>query len=131
VERHQVLPIENKLGVLYLREGIVVDDFSVCWDDLIASGMVNAKGGRNGPFSILASGTAHAVLNHSARRWNPIAMTALKPDLTITFGASEQHDSTTTFPTLESEGYRIAVRHTTDFPADAPERLGVPRTDVD
>ena len=126
------LPADNPMGVLYLREvGFVVDAFDACWDNLSSLGMMNTKGGRNGRFSILASGTAHAVVNHSQRRWIPIAMTALKPDMQVTLGASEATDEQLTLPAVEGEGFHIRIEHAVDFDANLPEALGVPRVDGD
>ncbi|GEM_PF-3409103 len=125
------LPQDNPLGVLYLREvGFVVDDFVDCWEDFRNLGLIETgRGTREGPFCILASGTAHAVLNHRSRRWIPIDMTALKPDLQVTLGASLATDSELTLPALTGEGYDIRIEHTPDFDPSLPERLGVPRVD--
>ena len=99
---------------------------------------VNTRGERDGKFSIVAVGTSHFVLNHVSRRWIPIDSTALKPQMRVTLGTPTLGDiadlrrrpdcvqSRDGSLFLQREDYLIHVRHTPDFAADIPGRLGLP-----
>ncbi len=56
-------------------------------------------------------------------------MTAWKPDLHVTFGATDAVDEQLSLPSIEEEGYDVLIRHTPEFDPQLPERLGVPHVD--
>jgi hypothetical protein len=135
-----ILATDNPLGVLYVREvGFVVEDVMGFWDWLADTfDTIQTKGKREGLFGIVSVGTTHFVLNHTTRRWIPIASTALKPQMRVTLGTPSLNDiaelrkrpdciqSKDGSLFLQQEGYLIHVRYTPDFDAGIPERLRLP-----
>ncbi|REJ20044.1 MAG: glyoxalase/bleomycin resistance/dioxygenase family protein [Paenibacillaceae bacterium] len=138
--REDVLPQGGPLKVLYLREvGFPVEDVSEFRGWLSGRfGMKLAKVFDDFTFAI--GGTAHAVIASKQRRWIPIRMYALPPNMTVTFGVSGRHtlerirELTAGEPILSSgedeltimrNDYRIRFA-ATDVPADIAVRLNLP-----
>lgn len=139
-----VLPINNRLKVMYLREvGFPVEhmpDFRA-WLASMLSMRYRPDADAN-DFCMVIGGTAHAVVVNKTRPWIPIAMMALSPNMCVTFGTpnrayleavadrlraddeliSAQSDGIT----FTHEGYLLALRHVPDFPADLPVQLNLP-----
>ncbi|MEC0270965.1 glyoxalase/bleomycin resistance/dioxygenase family protein [Paenibacillus anseongense] len=82
-----VLPPSGYLKILYLREiGFPVDDvfaFRELLVELFDFKLDNVEDN----FTFAIGGTAHVVVVSKKRKWLPIAMTALKSAMNVTFGA--------------------------------------------
>lgn len=91
--QEDVLEPQGELGVLYLRE----IGFPVNRVDTFRASLVQRLGLRldkvYDDFTFAIGGTAHMVLCSKQRRWIPIAMTALPPDMEVAFGVDNVEGS--------------------------------------
>lgn len=139
--REEALPKHGPLHIMYLREvGFPVEDVPEFREWLSGTfGMKLAK--VYDDFTFAVGGTAHAVVVSKRRRWIPIGMLALKPNMTVTFGLSG-HDALARVRartegetllasgedevTILRDGYRLRFAVKTDVPADIAARLNLP-----
>jgi catechol 2,3-dioxygenase-like lactoylglutathione lyase family enzyme len=87
--REDVLPHCGPLKVLYLREiGFPADDVSEFREWLKSILGLKTKE-ESDTFNFVIGGTAHTIVTSKKRRWIPIHMIALPPQMKVTFGVSE------------------------------------------
>jgi len=139
--REDALPQNGPVKILNLREvGFPVEDVSAFRGWLSGRfGMKLAK--MHDDFTFAIGGTAHAVVVSKRRRWIPIGMLALPPNMTVTFGLSGRDaparirawaEGETVLSadgdglTILRDGYRIRFAAKTDVPADIAARLHLP-----
>ncbi|MFD2614993.1 VOC family protein [Paenibacillus gansuensis] len=136
-----VLPPEGEMKILYLREiGFPADD-AVDFREFVADllGLRIDKAADNFAFAI--GGTAHMVIPSKQRKWIPIAMVALPPVMSVTFGVSSLDYINEVKVKLTERGMksrmedgRLSFQYkeypvslvVTDFPEALLERLGLP-----
>lgn len=138
--KEKVIAPSGPLNLLYLREvGMPVDDVTG-FRERLKSVLQLKTGEESDIFNFVVGGTAHAIVSSTQRRWIPISMMALPPDMIVRFGvtvpsfidrvrrAIPQKDIVS-----ESDGelhfmmygYRLALV-LTDFDEDIPVRLNLP-----
>jgi hypothetical protein len=107
-----VLPPYGALNVIYLREiGFPVKDV-VGFREWLKSILRLRTIKESDNFNFVIGGTAHAIVTSTKRRWIPVAMLALPPQMTVNFGVSDRAFIESARSSLENQGisYELDVR---------------------
>ncbi|CAG7643543.1 hypothetical protein PAESOLCIP111_04495 [Paenibacillus solanacearum] len=138
--REDVIAPHGASKVLYMREvGFPIGDVNGFREWLkSALGMKTKE--ESDTFNFVVGGTAHAIAASTGRRWIPIGMHALPPNMTVTFGVSEASFIERVRASLQAHevvaesdgelhlmkyGYRFRLR-CTSFDPGIPARLPLP-----
>lgn len=136
-----VLAPSGASKVIYLREvGFPTDDV-VKLREWFKHVLQMKTRNESDTFNFVIGGTAHAIVTSTSRRWIPIAMRALPPILTASFGVTDARfiqevrshvkDQDVLFESAEElywkqYGYGIRLIVTADFDAQIPALLRLP-----
>jgi catechol-2,3-dioxygenase len=140
--REDVLLPEGPLHVMYLREiGLPVQDVPEA-SNWLMNNLELELSRSDGLFAFARGGTAHAVVVSVKRKWIPISMAAIPPNIRVVFGTPDQgyiervvrklegishpysvRDKSITF---DYSGYPFEVIYRPELPASRMAELGLP-----